>query len=141
MVENAQGRFFLTGDLAAIDAEGYVFHLGRADDVINSAGYRIGPNEVEQALLRHEAVRECAAVASPDAERGEVVKAFIVLKEGYAASDDLARALQAHAKRITAPYKYPRRIEFVDELPKTPTGKIRRRTLREREFATMRPKG
>lgn len=134
ILEREAERWFLTGDLARMDEEGYVFHLGRADDVINSGGYRIGPGEVEQALLLHPAVRECAAVASPDAERGEVVKAFVVLSPGHAPSEALARALQDHAKRVTAPYKYPRRIAFVDALPKTPTGKVRRRLLREREF-------
>lgn len=126
--------YHLTGDLVRVDEDGYVFHQGRTDDVINSAGYRIGPNEVEAVLLRHPAVLECAVVASPDPQRGEVVKAFVQLHRGHSASDDLVRELQDFAKRATAPYKYPRRIEFVDDLPKTATGKIRRRVLRDREF-------
>lgn len=127
-------EYFLTGDRVVADDDGYLSYLGRADDVINSAGYRIGPLEVENALMEHPAVQECAAVASPDAERGEVVKAFVVLRDGTDGSDALVAELQAHAKRVTAPYKYPRRIAFVDDLPKTPTGKIRRRLLRDREF-------
>ena len=127
-------EYFLTGDMAVMDEDGYLFYHGRSDDVINSAGYRIGPLEVENALMEHPAVQECAAVASPDPERGEVVKAFVVLVPGRAPSDDLAVDLQAHAKRVTAPYKYPRKIAFVNDLPKTPTGKIRRRHLRDREF-------
>jgi acetyl-CoA synthetase len=95
--------------------------------------------EVENALIEHPAVQESAAVASPDPERGEVVKAFVVLRPGHAASDALARELQEHVKRVTAPYKYPRRIEFVADLPKTASGKLRRRELRDREFAAARP--
>lgn len=129
--------FFLTGDNARADADGYLYYEGRADDVINSAGYRIGPQEVENALLEHPRVREAAAVPSPDAERGEVVKAFVVLHDGFEGSEALARELQDFVKRMTAPYKYPRRIEFVGELPKNPVGKIQRRELRLREFATQ----
>jgi acyl-coenzyme A synthetase/AMP-(fatty) acid ligase len=128
-------EYWLTGDVVSRDADGYLFYEGRADDVISSAGYRIGPMEVENALIEHPAVQESAAVASPDAERGEVVKAFVVLRPGHVASDALARELQEHVKRVTAPYKYPRRIEFVAELPKTASGKLRRRELRDREFA------
>ncbi len=131
-------EYFLTGDLARMDEDGYVFYEGRADDLINSAGYRIGPMEVENALMSHPAVRECAAVASPDPERGEVVKAFVVLRPGHAGSDALARELQEHVKRTTAPYKYPRRIAFVPDLPKSAVGKLQRRVLREREFAAAR---
>lgn len=127
--------FFMTGDNARADADGYLYYEGRADDVINSAGYRIGPQEVENALLEHPRVREAAAVPSPDAERGEVVKAFVVLHDGFEGSDALARELQDFVKAMTAPYKYPRRIEFVGELPKNPVGKIQRRELRLREFA------
>lgn len=127
--------YFITGDLAKMDADGYLFYQGRTDDIINSAGYRIGPTEVESALMEHPAVQECAAVASPDSERGEVVKAFIVLRIGHYASDALVRALQDFVKRSTAPYKYPRKIEFIDELPKTQTGKVQRRKLRDQEFA------
>lgn len=127
--------YFLTGDNARADDDGYLFYEGRADDVINSAGYRIGPQEVENALIEHPMVREAAAVPSPDEERGEVVKAFVVLHDGYEGSEMLARELQAFVKRLTAPYKYPRRIEFIAELPKNPVGKIQRRDLRLREFA------
>lgn len=135
IVRNGDGEWWLTGDTAHIDAEGYVYFHGRSDDVINSAGYRIGPSEVENALLQHPAVRECAAVASPDEGRGAVVKAFIVLADGYEGSDALARAIQEHCKRETAPYKYPRRLAFVRDLPKNVAGKILRGELRRREFA------
>jgi len=134
--ENAavfQGDFYLTGDNAYRDADGYLWFVGRADDVISSAGYRIGPFEVESALLEHPAVMESAVVASPDADRGSIVKAFVRLKPGTHGSDALAVELQEHVKRITAPYKYPREIEFVDDLPKTVSGKIRRLELRQRE--------
>ena len=130
--------WFLTGDLARIDDEGYLFYEGRSDDVINSAGYRIGPMEVENVLMEHDSVAECAVVASPHEERGEVVKAFIVLKRGQTGSDDLVKTLQDHCKALTGPYKYPRRIEFVADLPKTASGKIRRRELRDREFAAQK---
>ncbi|MGH7246783.1 MAG: AMP-binding enzyme, partial [Pseudomonadota bacterium] len=128
-----QGDYYLTGDHATRDADGYLWFVGRADDVIISAGYRIGPFEVESALLEHPAVIESAVVASPDADRGSIVKAFVHLKPGEKKSDALVRELQEHVKRITAPYKYPREIEFVDELPKTISGKIRRVELRKRE--------
>jgi len=128
-----RGEWYLTGDRAARDADGYLWFVGRADDVIISAGYRIGPFEVESALLEHAAVLESAVVASPDPVRGEIVKAFVVLAPGHAPGDELVRALQEHVKRVTAPYKYPRAIEFVDSLPKTVSGKIRRVELRERE--------
>jgi acyl-coenzyme A synthetase/AMP-(fatty) acid ligase len=127
-------RWWLTGDLARLDDDGYVYYEGRVDDIISSAGYRIGPFEVESALQEHPGVLECAAVSSPDPERGEVVKAFIVLKPGVQGSERLVAELQDHVKRVTAPYKYPRRIEFVDDLPKTATGKLLRRQLRDREF-------
>jgi len=135
IVEVGGVRWFLTGYNGCRDEDGYFFYLGRADDVISSVGYRIGPQEVENALMAHPAVQECAAVGSPDAERGEVAKAFIVLHAGYAASQELAEELRAHAKRTTAPYKYPRRIACVADLPKTVTGKILRRVLRDREYA------
>ncbi len=120
-----------TGDRAEVDADGYLWFAGRADDIIISAGYRIGPFEIEAALGTHPAVEEAAAVAAPDDERGAVVRAFVVLRDGYAGSDELVRALQTHVKEETAPYKYPRRVEFVAQLPKTPSGKIRRAELRE----------
>ncbi len=128
-----QGEYYLTGDLATRDADGYLWFVGRADDVIISAGYRIGPFEVESALLEHPAVVESAVVASPDADRGSIVKAFVRLAPDALKSDALVRELQEHVKRITAPYKYPREIEFMDELPKTVSGKIRRVELRKRE--------
>ncbi len=124
--------WFMTGDNVEIDDEGYVFYTGRADDIIGSAGYRIGPQEVENALLRHPAVQECAVVGVPDVERGEVVKAWIVANDGFEGDDALVLELQNHTKKTTAPYKYPRQIQFVDELPKTVTGKVRRNVLRER---------
>lgn len=130
-----RGDWYLTGDRASVDADGYFWFVGRSDDVILSSGYRIGPFEVESALFEHPAVAESAVVASPDDTRGEVVKAFVVLAGGHEASDRLARALQDHVKAVTAPYKYPRRIEFVDSLPKTVSGKIRRKELRDREWA------
>jgi acetyl-CoA synthetase len=114
------------------DADGYLFYEGRADDIISSAGYRIGPMEVENALAEHPVVQESAAVGKPDAERGEIVKAFVVLKQGVAGTPQLAAELQEHVKRTTAPYKYPREIEFVAELPKNASGKLLRRVLRGR---------
>jgi acyl-coenzyme A synthetase/AMP-(fatty) acid ligase len=120
-----------TGDRVRVDADGFLYFEGRTDDVIISAGYRIGPFEVESALVAHEAVAEAAVVAAPDEERGSIVRAVVVLRDGFAASGDLARALQDHVKQQTAPYKYPRRVDFADELPKTASGKIRRALLRE----------
>ncbi len=124
--------WYYTGDKAYRDEDGYIWFVGRADDVILSAAYRIGPFEVESAVIEHRAVAEAAVVGKPDAERGHIVKAFIILAAGYEASDALAREIQDHVKRITAPYKYPREIEFVEELPKTISGKIRRVDLRDR---------
>ena len=120
-----------TGDRVREDEDGFLFFEGRTDDVIISAGYRIGPFEVESALVAHPAVAEAAVVAAPDEERGSVVRAVIVLREGHAPSDELARELQDHAKRETAPYKYPRIVEFADDLPKTSSGKVRRALLRD----------
>jgi acyl-coenzyme A synthetase/AMP-(fatty) acid ligase len=131
----SEGIWYVTGDRAATDAEGYLWYRGRADDVINSAGYRIGPLEVENVLIEHPAVSACAVVGSPDPERGEIVKAFVVLESSYTPSAALKAELQDHVKALTAPYKYPRAIEFLGELPLTPTGKIRRRDLRDRERA------
>lgn len=119
-----------TGDRVREDDDGYLHFEGRADDVIISAGYRIGPFEVESALVAHPAVAEAAAVAAPDEERGAVVRAVVVLREGYEPSDALARELQEHVKRETAPYKYPRIVDFADELPKTASGKVKRAELR-----------
>ena len=120
-----------TGDRVARDEDGYLFFEGRTDDVIISAGYRIGPFEVESALVAHEGVAEAAVVAAPDDERGFIVRAVVVLREGFSPSEALARALQDHVKEQTAPYKYPRRIDFAAELPKTGSGKVRRALLRE----------
>jgi acyl-coenzyme A synthetase/AMP-(fatty) acid ligase len=138
MLEADGATWFLTNDTVVVDEEGYLFYQGRADDVINSAGYRIGPLEVENALIEHEAVQECAVVGAPDPERGEIVKAFVILKPGLAGDDSLARGLQDHVKRVTAPYKYPRRIEFVADLPRTVSGKLLRRQLRDAEYAKAR---
>jgi acyl-coenzyme A synthetase/AMP-(fatty) acid ligase len=123
--------WYFTGDRAYQDPDGYIWFVGRADDVIISAAYRIGPFEVESALLEHPAVAEAAVVGKPDPERGQIVKAFIILAADYQASDELALEIQNHVKRVTAPYKYPRKIDFVRELPKTISGKIRRVELRE----------
>jgi len=119
-----------TGDRVAQDEDGYLYFEGRADDVIISAGYRIGPFEVESALVAHAAVAEAAVVAAPDDERGSVVRAIVVLRDGFAPSDDLACELQEHVKQVTAPYKYPRTVEFAHELPKTASGKVQRALLR-----------
>lgn len=129
-----RGEWYITGDRAYRDDDGYLWFVGRSDDVILAAGYRIGPFEVESALLEHDAVAESAVVSSPDELRGEVVKAFVVLAPGFNASDKLVKDLQDYVKKVTAPYKYPRKIEFVESLPKTVSGKIRRIELREREW-------
>ena len=126
-------NIYYTGDMAWRDEDGYYWFVGRADDVIKSSGYRIGPFEVESALMEHPAVLECAITAVPDPDRGQVVKATIILSRNYTASDELARELQEHVKKVTAPYKYPRIVEFVRELPKTISGKIRRVQIREED--------
>ncbi|XP_031243931.1 acyl-coenzyme A synthetase ACSM1, mitochondrial [Mastomys coucha] len=133
------GDFYNTGDRATMDEDGYIWFLGRGDDVINASGYRIGPAEVENALAEHPAVAESAVVSSPDKDRGEVVKAFIVLNSEFLSHDQeqLIKELQQHVKSVTAPYKYPRKVEFVSELPKTITGKIKRRELRNKEFGQI----
>jgi acetyl-CoA synthetase len=129
-----RGDYYITGDQAKLDEDGYFWFEGRSDDIIISSGYTIGPFEVEDALTKHAAVRECAVVASPDEVRGNIVKAFIVLRnENEYNKDELVSVLQDHVKQLTAPYKYPRRIEFVEELPKTSSGKIRRVELRKQE--------
>jgi acetyl-CoA synthetase len=122
---------YQTGDMAWRDGEGYLWFVGRNDDVIKCSGYRIGPFEVESALMEHPCVLECAVTAAPDPMRGHVVKASIVLAKGFSPSDELVRELQSHVKRVTAPYKYPRIVEFVPELPKTISGKIRRVAIRD----------
>jgi acetyl-CoA synthetase len=126
--------WYYTGDKAYKDEDGYFWFIGRDDDVIKASGYRIGPFEVESALIEHPAVQEAAVVGSPDDIRGMIVKAFVILKPDVKPSEPLIRELQNHVKKVTAPYKYPRAIEFVDSLPKTISGKIRRIELREREL-------
>ena len=122
-----------TGDTAWMDEDGYYWYVGRTDDVIKSSGYRIGPFEIESVLAEHPAVLECAVTGVPDPLRGNVVKATIVLRPGFAASEELKKELQNHVKKETAPYKYPRVVEFVDELPKTVNGKIRRVEIRQND--------
>jgi acetyl-CoA synthetase len=124
---------YRTGDMAWYDEDGYFWFVGRADDVIKSSGYRIGPFEVESALMEHPAVLECAITAVPDPDRGQIVKATVVPSKNYHPSEELARELQEHVKKVTAPYKYPRIVEFVTELPKTISGKIRRVQIREED--------
>ena len=132
--ETFGGEWFHTKDAASQDEDGYVWYEGRADDVIIAAGYRIGPFEVESACIEHPAVREAAAVASPDERRGNVVKAFLVLAEGHEGSDELAAEIKAFVRDRLSAYAYPRKVEFVDDLPKTLTGKIRRIELRQSEL-------
>src|SRR5205823_12656056 len=119
-----------TGDRVTMDDDGFLHFEGRTDDVIISAGYRIGPFEVESALVAHDAVAEAAVVAAPDEERGAVVRAVVVLRDGFAPSEELAAELQDHVRAQTAPYKYPRIVEFAGELPKTSSGKVQRALLR-----------
>lgn len=127
------GKYYHTGDLAKRDENGMYWFVGRKDDIIKSSGYRIGPFEVESALMEHPSVLECAITGAPDPVRGVVVKATIVLAKGYTPSEELKKELQNHVKQATAPYKYPRIIEFVDEMPKTISGKIRRVEIREKD--------
>jgi acyl-coenzyme A synthetase/AMP-(fatty) acid ligase len=131
IAERAKGEVWRTGDVVSEDEDGFLHFEGRNDDVIVSAGYRIGPFEVESALVSHAAVAEAAAVSAPDEERGAVVKAVVVLRNGQTPSPELVTDLQEHCRRETAPYKYPRVVEFVAELPKTASGKVRRALLRE----------
>ncbi|XP_038619726.1 acyl-coenzyme A synthetase ACSM3, mitochondrial isoform X2 [Tachyglossus aculeatus] len=134
-----RGNFYITGDRGYVDEDGYFWFLGRMDDIILSSGYRIGPFEVENTLIEHPAVIESAVVSSPDPIRGEVVKAFIVLSPEYESHDPekLTSELQEHVKKSTAPYKYPRKVEFIKELPKTVSGKIRRNELRKKEWGRV----
>ncbi|XP_053551012.1 acyl-coenzyme A synthetase ACSM3, mitochondrial isoform X4 [Bombina bombina] len=134
-----RGNFYLTGDRGIKDDDGYFWFVGRSDDVILSSGYRIGPFEIESSLIEHPAVVESAVVSSPDPIRGEVVKAFVVLAASYKDHDPdkLTTELQQHVKTTTAPYKYPRKVEFVEQLPKTVSGKIRRNELRNREWGKV----
>lgn len=129
------GAWCRTGDLAKRDEDGNLWYQGRADDMFKSAGYRIGPSEIENCLVRHPAVANAAVVPSPDETRGQVVKAFVVLAQGSVASPQLEEDLQQHVRKYLAPYEYPREIEFIDALPMTTTGKVQRRVLREREIA------
>jgi acyl-coenzyme A synthetase/AMP-(fatty) acid ligase len=129
-----QQGWYNTGDKAFQDEDGYYTFVGRGDDIIKASGYRIGPFEVESVLQEHPAVAENAVVASPDPVRGEIVKAFIVLAPGYKPSNELAQEIQGFVKARTAPYKYPREIEFMEELPKTVSGKVKRAVLRTREL-------
>jgi acetyl-CoA synthetase/medium-chain acyl-CoA synthetase len=132
--ENARkfrGDFYLTGDRAVRDHEGYFRFIGRNDDVIKSSGYRIGPFEIESALLEHSAVLEAGVVGKPDPLRGQIVKAWVVLRHGVASNQELKVELQTHCKKLVAAYKYPREIEFVSELPKTTSGKTRHFELRQ----------
>jgi acetyl-CoA synthetase/medium-chain acyl-CoA synthetase len=131
MAAHFRGDWYLTGDRARCDADGYFWFVGRKDDVIKSSGYRIGPFEVESALLEHPAVLEAAVIGKPDMLRGQIVKACVVLRPGIEAGEDLKRELQTHCKRLIAAYKYPREIEFVRELPKTTSGKTRHAELRQ----------
>ncbi|CDQ20448.1 acetyl-CoA synthetase [Halobacillus karajensis] len=131
-----RGNYYITGDQAKKDEDGYFWFEGRSDDIIISSGYTIGPFEVEDALVKHESVQECAVVASPDEVRGTVVKAYVVLQSGFEGDNGLVEELQSYVKELTAPYKYPRKIEFIQELPKTTSGKIRRVELRQKENVT-----
>jgi acetyl-CoA synthetase len=127
------GDWCRTGDLAKRDRDGYLWYQGRADDMFKAAGYRIGPSEIENCLVKHPAVANAAVVPSPDEMRGNVVKAFIVLAAGHVPSPALEDDIQQHVRRFLAPYEYPKEIEFIDALPMTTTGKVQRRVLRERE--------
>ena len=129
------GDWCRTGDQASFDDDGYLWYQGRADDIFKSAGYRIGPTEIENCLVKHEAVANCAVVPSPDETRGAVVKAFVLLAPGHEPSETLRESIRAHVKALLAPYQQPREIEFVGELPMTTTGKVQRKVLREREAA------
>jgi acetyl-CoA synthetase len=124
-----------TGDMAVMDADGYLWYQGRADDMFKAAGYRIGPGEIENCLLAHPAVANAAVVPKPDAERGAVVKAYVVLAAGHRGNAALVKALQQQVRERLAPYEVPKEIEFIDALPMTTTGKVQRRVLREREAA------
>ena len=131
------GDWLLTGDLARSDEDGYLYFAGRKDDVINSAGYRIGPTEIESMLIKHPAVAMAAVIGIPDEIRGEVVKAYIATKQGIQGNGELATEIQAFVKTRLAAYEYPREVEFIDQMPLTTTGKIRRNELRARHQATV----
>jgi acetyl-CoA synthetase len=129
------GDWCRTGDIATMDADGYLWYQGRADDVFKVAAYRIGPSEIENCLVKHPAVANAAVVPAPDPTRGNVVKAFVVLAPGHGASEALVTDLQAHVRSLLAPYEVPKVIEFIDALPMTTTGKVQRKLLRERGTA------
>jgi acetyl-CoA synthetase len=120
-----------------MDEDGYIWYQGRSDDVIKASGYRIGPAEIESCLVKHPAVANAAVIGKPDEARGQIVKAFIVLQPGQAASQQLVDEIQAHVRARLAPYEYPREIEFLDALPMTTTGKVQRKELRKREEAKL----
>jgi acetyl-CoA synthetase len=130
-----QNSWCRTGDTAVMDAEGYLWYQGRSDDVFKAAGYRIGPSEIENCLVKHPAVANAAVVPKPDSERGAVVKAYVVLAPGFVGDAALIKTLQQHVRGQLAPYEYPKEIEFIDALPMTTTGKVQRRVLRLREEA------
>ncbi|XP_052056237.1 acyl-coenzyme A synthetase ACSM3, mitochondrial [Apodemus sylvaticus] len=138
-VSTLRGNFYITGDRGYMDEDGYFWFVARSDDIILSSGYRIGPFEVESALIEHPSIAESAVVSSPDPIRGEVVKAFIVLNPDYKSHDQeqLKKEIQEHVKKTTAPYKYPRKVEFIEELPKTVSGKVKRNELRKKEWTTI----
>src|SRR5690606_24891673 len=127
------GDWWRTGDLATLDGDGYLWYGGRADDMFKAAGYRIGPSEIENCLAQHPGVVNAAVVHRPDAERGNVVKAYVVLAPDHSPSEALVEELQRHVRGKLAPYEYPKEIEFIAELPMTTTGKVQRRILRLRE--------
>jgi len=135
------GDWCRTGDVATMDEDGYLWYQGRADDVFKVAGYRVGPSEIENCIVKHPAVANAAVVPSPDETRGNVVKAFVVLAAGHEPSDAIAQEIQAHVRQFLAPYEYPKEIEFLAELPMTTTGKVQRKVLREREMARKRGGG
>jgi acetyl-CoA synthetase len=131
------GDWGCTGDQGRMDEDGYLWYQGRSDDVIKSSGYRIGPAEIESCIVKHPAVANAAVIGKPDAARGQIVKAFIVLQPGHAGSQALIDEIQAHVRGRLAPYEYPREIEFIDALPMTTTGKVQRKELRKREEAKL----
>jgi acetyl-CoA synthetase len=127
------GDWCRTGDMASMDEDGYLWYQGRADDMFKVAGYRVGPSEIENCIVKHPAVANAAVIPIPDETRGSVVKAFVVLAAGHEASKTLEEDIQQHVRKFLAPYEYPREIEFLDALPMTTTGKVQRKVLRERE--------
>jgi acetyl-CoA synthetase len=138
---NPSDSWCRTGDMAVMDADGYLWYQGRSDDVFKAAGYRIGPGEIENCLVKHPAVANAAVVPKPDVQRGAVVKAYVVLAPGFKGSAQLTRELQEHVRGQLAPYEYPKEIEFIDALPMTTTGKVQRRVLRLQEEERARTRG